>query len=580
MRKSISIIVSILISVMMLIISPSVLAKANNTVKIATKKQVSTKAVVNKTNSKKQTVRKATAKKTNTKKQTIVKQPVVKKTTVKADVTKSNVDICNENIGDDNGPTGKYQYPTEKGYNKTMDLTGVKAGETKNSLIVCISTAALSDSWNPINGFDHVAFTVFLDNPSRKGATVLPQQYANTPKGFDWDYEALLVGWNKGLYTSEGATENDFGKDTSVVPDTKVDKDKKTVTMIIPKRALGNSADLKGWKVYVTTWDYDGMTKSFRQIMKVAEDFKFGGGDVDDAKTPHIMDDITPITVNPASEDLIKGSSIEKKFTAEDIDFKIIDSHTHIGVNQDFNMPEDMLLNYMKNYKIQMAVVSNIEAAEIGKNQERIPDALQESQIKANTKTLNLAKANPDKIKCLFWIKPSEGFTKEAEDFMLQNSQYFKGFKFHPFHSGVKVTDEKVKPYLEFADKYGLVVEVHTDMSELADPKYVYEAAQKYKNAKFIMVHLGMGSDGKEAATYASKLPNLYGDTSQETTETVLNAIKICGSEKILYGTDSPIDDGSDTYQYFLDRIQTLKQKLSKEDFENIMYKNAEKLFK
>lgn len=68
-------------------------------------------------------------------------------------------------------------------------------------------------------------------------------------------------------------------------------------------------------------------------------------------------------------------------------------------------------------------------------------------------------------------------FDKEALDFMLKTSEYFRGFKFHAFHSQMKIPDDKLKPYLEFADKYGLAFLFHTDRDEYNNensrPKYV-----------------------------------------------------------------------------------------------------------
>lgn len=88
-----------------------------------------------------------------------------------------------------------------------------------------------------------------------------------------------------------------------------------------------------------------------------------------------------------------------------------------------------------------------------------------------------------------------------------------------------------------------------------------------------------MTSDGTCAANYISKLTNLYGDIAQCNSDIILNAVKICGSERLLYATDATINDGIDIYPYYLSRIQILKENLLRSDFENIMYKNAEELF-
>ena len=106
--------------------------------------------------------------------------------------------------------------------------------------------------------------------------------------------------------------------------------------------------------------------------------------------------------------------------------------------------------------------------------------------------------------------------------------------------------------------------------------------AEKYKNVNFIMGHMGLETDNKEAIELIGKLPNLYGDTAWVDPKHVIEMIRKYGSDKILFGTDNPID-GIDTYAhptvcsiYLSNRF---KQELSKVDYENIMFRNAIKLF-
>ena len=97
---------------------------------------------------------------------------------------------------------------------------------------------------------------------------------------------------------------------------------------------------------------------------------------------------------------------------------------------------------------------------------------------------------------------------------------------------------------------------------------------------------MDLDSDGKEAIELISQLPNLYGDTTWVSVKTTLNAIEKCGSEKILFGTDNPID-GKDHMLYNRAGQRSLCQEyfnefrdmVSAEDYDNIMYKNAVKLF-
>ena len=100
------------------------------------------------------------------------------------------------------------------------------------------------------------------------------------------------------------------------------------------------------------------------------------------------------------------------------------------------------------------------------------------------------------------------------------------------------------------------------------------------------MVHMDLGTDNKTALELLGKLPNLYGDTTWVPIATTLEAIRRYGSEKVIFGSDNPID-GKDTYHHniFGERLlyqqyfNEFRSMIAYEDYENIMYKNAERIF-
>lgn len=257
----------------------------------------------------------------------------------------------------------------------------------------------------------------------------------------------------------------------------------------------------------------------------------------------------------------------------------IIDSHMHLGEMIGFNMPEDMVLKSIKKYKINYGVISNTQSAEFDHHCVIIPKEYTKTQVESNDRTLKFVKNNFDKFRGQFWIKPqTEGFSNEIRDYIIENRKYFVGIKMHPYHSIMKITDDKVRPYIEVAQELNMSFSSHTAGDIYSDSKLVYEVALKYPSVKFIMVHLGLGTDNLEAINIVSKLPNLYGDTTWVPKEKVLMAVKKCGADKILFGTDSPID-GVDTYKKYLDMLEYLKANLTKTEYEMVTYSNAEKIF-
>ncbi len=266
----------------------------------------------------------------------------------------------------------------------------------------------------------------------------------------------------------------------------------------------------------------------------------------------------------------------------------IIDTHTHIGRMIGFNMPPENLLYSMEKYGIDFALVSNVEAAEFDHKGRRIPFFLQQKQNKILRKTLKFAGEHSDKVGVLVWLKiHSELPDGEMVELIERNRSLIYGLKLHPFHSRTAPDDELMEPVYELARKYSLPIVSHTGGCEEARSVHLYNAAKAHPELNFVMVHMDLGTDNKEALDLLGKLPNLYGDTTWVPVSTTLEAIKRFGSEKMLFGSDNPID-GRDTYLHnktgdrslYQEYFNELRDKLSAEDYNNLMYKNAARIFK
>ena len=266
----------------------------------------------------------------------------------------------------------------------------------------------------------------------------------------------------------------------------------------------------------------------------------------------------------------------------------IIDTHVHIGNMLVFDMPPENVLYSMDKYGIDFSLVSNVECAENDHDGTPIPQSIQKSQNAVLKKTLEFARGHSDKIGVLPWLKirqerPDAEFIK----MIAENRDIIYGLKLHPFHSRTAPDDETLESVYKIAAEYNLPVVSHTGGCAEADSLRLYNAAKKHPEINFVMVHMDLGTDNSQAIELLGKLPNLYGDTTWVPVESTLKAIKKWGSEKILFGSDNPID-GKDTYlndkfgnrslyqQYF----NEFKAMVSKEDYDNIMYRNAKKLFR
>ena len=265
----------------------------------------------------------------------------------------------------------------------------------------------------------------------------------------------------------------------------------------------------------------------------------------------------------------------------------IIDTHVHIGNMLDFDMTEEQVLYSMEKYGISYSLVSNIECSEFDHEMNLLPSRLQKPQNQVLENTLHFARTNSDKIGVFAWIKayserPDNRFKKLIEE----NRDIIYGLKLHPYHSQTSPDDDKLEPYYRIAAEYGLPIVSHTGGCKEASSQRLYNAAKNHPELTFVMVHMDLGTDNQTALELLGKLPNLYGDTTWVPVKTTLEAVRRYGSEKMLFGSDNPID-GKDTYyqnrigmrslyqQYF----NEFKSMISQEDYDNIMYKNAMRIF-
>ena len=265
----------------------------------------------------------------------------------------------------------------------------------------------------------------------------------------------------------------------------------------------------------------------------------------------------------------------------------IIDTHAHIGKMLIFDMPEEDLLYSIEKYGIDFSLVSNIEGSEFDEHGKPVPDFLVKSQNTIFKETLAFVKEHSDKLGLLIWLRI---FNELPDDEMVrlieENREYIHGFKLHPFGSRVAPDDERLEPVYELCEKYSLPVVSHTGGCEEAMSIHLYNAAKVHPNVDFVMVHMDLGTDNSQALDLLGRLPNLYGDTTWVPVSTTLEAIKRYGSKKMIFGSDNTID-GKDTFLHnktgdrslYQEYFNELREKLSKEDYDNLMYKNAQRIF-
>lgn len=279
----------------------------------------------------------------------------------------------------------------------------------------------------------------------------------------------------------------------------------------------------------------------------------------------------------------------ERRSELKKISEKIIDTHVHIGGEAvGFNMNEDMVEKLLGYYGVDYCIVSNCDNVEGDHRHHLLPPELQVSQTDGLKRTLDLAKRFDGRIGAAPFIKPvTEGLTRDFRKMILDNRDMIKAIKIHPFHSNISPADERCLPYWELAQELDVPVVSHTGGCEAAGSENLAKAAKMFPKVRFVMVHMDLGTDNSLALNMLGECDNLYGDTTWVPVKTTIEAIKRYSSKKMVFGSDAPID-GEDTYvhnrsgrrslyqEYFYD----LPKMIEREDYENIMWKNAAELFK
>jgi hypothetical protein len=147
--------------------------------------------------------------------------------------------------------------------------------------------------WNSPNGFDHVAYSIYIDWPGgTPGARVMPFQNAELPGDMRWKLHLRSHGWTNALFSAEGASAANDGRATTPAAAIDTDPGTNTIRFGLSPSVLGGRKSLAGARIYISVWDYDG---GYRGLGPQAGAASFGGGD--GQRDPLVMDESAVIVL-------------------------------------------------------------------------------------------------------------------------------------------------------------------------------------------------------------------------------------------------------------------------------------------
>ena len=200
--------------------------------------------------------------------------------------------VVRDRTGDDRGPTGRYEYPSDPTFApRTMDIKKVSAFTTGNNLRLAVEMAEpLSTVWSPHNGFDHLLLMAFIDLPEKDGMAVLPKMNMEVPDEGEWDLGMAANGWRISMFGTEGAGAEAYGRAVSQKPRLRVIPENNTIELLFAASLLGLPSTLDGATIHLYTWDSGGDEEGLRPLAPKPDGFTFGGGEEDG---PKYMDKVT-----------------------------------------------------------------------------------------------------------------------------------------------------------------------------------------------------------------------------------------------------------------------------------------------
>lgn len=153
-----------------------------------------------------------------------------------------------------------------------------------------------------------------------------------------------------------------------------------------------------------------------------------------------------------------------------------------------------------------------------------------------------------------------------------------KGIKLHPDIQHVKLNDERVLRFFEIiGERLPVLVHFGDKRYDNSNPKEAKPVLDAFPHVRFIGAHFGGWSIWKEASYELYKYDNLMVDCSSSlyatTPEEATELIRLYGAGRVMFGSDYPLFDPFEEVQRFN------KLKLTEDETEKILYKNAEALY-
>ena len=152
-----------------------------------------------------------------------------------------------------------------------------------------------------------------------------------------------------------------------------------------------------------------------------------------------------------------------------------------------------------------------------------------------------LVDRHPDRCRGIAVVTPYAG-NKALEELDLCLRQHrFVGLKLHPWVQGYNGAADFLGPLLELCQSRDVPVMFHTGSPPYAQSYHIWVQARRFPKVTFVLGHMGLNTQWREALEVGRLCPNTVLDTSGISYSfAVGRIIRELGAERVMFGSDNP----------------------------------------
>lgn len=207
-----------------------------------------------------------------------------------------------------------------------------------------------------------------------------------------------------------------------------------------------------------------------------------------------------------------------------------IDGYCTLGVDREFHLTEEALLNAMDAARIDMAVIAPVPRFMAVRNRE------------GNDFILTAARAHPDRFIPACAANPWLAEEAVAE-LKRASGDGARMLVLDPAVQGFGLGDDLSHALVEAAAELRLPVYVHTGGYQFGAPAQLGLAAERFPRTNFIMGHSGSTDFKIDALEVAQLFPNVYPEASFARAPTAAGLLEALGDDRVIMGTAAPLND-------------------------------------